>query len=626
MMESWKDDQADEDQYEDSVNGFGGKDAILFMIEVHTSSMVSSSDNEDTPLQKALKCVHSTLRRNILGSPNDPLGVLLVGTENNYEVKDFEHMSLVLPMDTPEKKHIQAIEEMVINPSVLQEKTGSVGQARPGHFSLHEALWQCQSLFNDINGKVNKKKIIFFTAQDHPHEHDKTLERQAKIKANDLHENGIILEVIPMVEHFNFERFYVDVVTKDDTEDSLTLAQENKHQQSLEDLLKMVRRKTHKKRSIGKCYLELGHGVKMAVATYNFVQKATKPTKVRLARDTNEEVKIQRTFIDHKTGAPLLPSDIAKSIEYGGTKVSFTQDEIRSMQKATMHGFYGLRLVAFRPTESFPWGALFVRSSHFLYPDEQSIKGSRNMFAALHQRCLERQVYALCSYKPREASIPSFVALHAQAEETDLAGAQRVSPGFLMYYLAFSDDIRDVPASHPSIEVSENQLEIARKVCKKLKMKFYAHDAFENPSLQAHFKLIESLALLEEDEEDSGIDYTLPPIDRQRSRLGNLSDEFNQSVQPSVELSTKMAANKRPATSNSYYKSQAYKKPRVENTHGGGSINDAEMLKLVKASKVESLKVADLKSFVRTLGKPVSNKVKAELVGTIYDHFSYMNK
>ena len=622
-MDSWKDDQADEDQYDESYNSFGGKDAILFMVDVHTSSMVSSDqDDEDTPLQKALKCVHATLRRNILGSPNDHLGVLLVGTENNHKVKDFQHMSLILPMDTPEKKHIQDIEEMVVNPNALREKTGTIGQAKAGNFALHEALWQCQSLFNDINGKVDKKKIIFFTAQDRPHERpheqDKTLERQARIKANDLHENGIILEVIPMVDNFQFGKFYADVVTKDDTE-------ENKHQQSLEDLLKMVRRKVHKKRSIGKINFELGQGVKMAVATYNFVQRATKPSKLLLARDTNEEVKLQRTFIDNKTGAPILPSDIAKFLEYAKTRVSFTQDEIRGMQKATMDGFYGLRLVAFRPSESFPWGASFVRSSHFLYPDEESIKGSRNMFAALHQRCLQRKVYALCSYKPREASIPSFVALHAQTEEIDATGAQKSPQGFLMYYNPFSDDIRETPDSQPSIEVTGQQMEIAQKVCKKLKMKFFHYDAFENPSLQAHYRLVESLALLEEDEEDDGKDLTLPPIDMQRSRLGSLSDQFNQLVQPSYELSTKMAAVKRPAAASSCYKAQAYKKARTENCYNG-AMDEGQMLQLARTKKVESLKVTELKSFVRTLGKPVNNKVKAELVSTIYDHFSYMNK
>ena len=57
----------------------------------------------------ALKCVHTTLRKKILGSPNDVVGVLLYGTENKFHINDFEHLSLVLPLETPEAKSIQGL-------------------------------------------------------------------------------------------------------------------------------------------------------------------------------------------------------------------------------------------------------------------------------------------------------------------------------------------------------------------------------------------------------------------------------------------------------------------------------------------------------------------------------------
>ena len=57
----------------------------------------------------ALKCVHTTLRKKILGSPNDVVGVLLYGTEKKFRINDFEHLSLVLPVETPEAKSIQGM-------------------------------------------------------------------------------------------------------------------------------------------------------------------------------------------------------------------------------------------------------------------------------------------------------------------------------------------------------------------------------------------------------------------------------------------------------------------------------------------------------------------------------------
>ena len=51
-----------------------------------------------------------SLRRKILGSPNDVVGVLLYGSEKKFGINDFEHLSLILPLDTPEAKSIQNIE------------------------------------------------------------------------------------------------------------------------------------------------------------------------------------------------------------------------------------------------------------------------------------------------------------------------------------------------------------------------------------------------------------------------------------------------------------------------------------------------------------------------------------
>jgi hypothetical protein len=47
-----------------------------------------------------------------------------------------------------------------------------------------------------------------------------------------------------------------------------------------------------------------------------------------------------------------------------------------------MDGFAGLRLLAFRDRSELRWHQ-FVRSCHFIYPDEAAVKGSRNIFTAL---------------------------------------------------------------------------------------------------------------------------------------------------------------------------------------------------------------------------------------------------
>ena len=116
---------------------------------------------------------------------------------------------------------------------------------------------------------------------------------------------------------------------------------------------------------------------------------------MKLTRDTSEEVKTLRQFIDPKTEDPLLLSDISKFMEFGGRKIKFTSDEVRATQKSLLWGSFGLKLICFKQQSQLRWSD-FVRSSNFIYPDETVIKGSRNLFSALLNRCQEKNVIPIC--------------------------------------------------------------------------------------------------------------------------------------------------------------------------------------------------------------------------------------
>jgi len=134
----------------------------------------------------------------------------------------------------------------------------------------------------------------------------------------------------------------------------------------------------------------------------------------------------------------------------------------------------------------------------------------------------------LCSYKARERSAPTFVGLIPQdelKENQDGSGAQIIPPGFSIFYLPFSDDIRTIPDEAKYEIPKEVQVDVATQLARKLKMKGYNVEAFENPVLQAHYRLIEALAL-EKSEVEAEPDCTLPPVERQRKKIGNLANEF----------------------------------------------------------------------------------------------------
>jgi len=85
------------------------------------------------------------------------------------------------------------------------------------------------------------------------------------------------------------------------------------------------------------------------------------------------------------------------------------------------------------------------------------------------------------------------VALIPQEELKFKDGGKQPS-GFHLVYLPFADDLRNVPVGTPLLEPETEQLDAAKGLIKKLRIRYHTA-AFENPDLQAHYSLIESLGL-----------------------------------------------------------------------------------------------------------------------------------
>ena len=89
-------------------------------------------------------------------------------------------------------------------------------------------------------------------------------QRQAAAKAEDLHQNGIAIELMHMMPPdgaFNVNTFYKDMLYPDEDETAIMADAAEK----FDDLLTKVRSKDHKKRAICRLPLTLGPGLKFAV-------------------------------------------------------------------------------------------------------------------------------------------------------------------------------------------------------------------------------------------------------------------------------------------------------------------------------------------------------------------------
>ncbi len=76
---------------------------------------------------------------------------------------------------------------------------------------------------------------------------------------------------------FDVKKFYFDLLPEDDEDGLADLAA-----QKFDDLMSLVKKRVHKKRAVGRIKFNLGGDLQLGVSIYSFVQRAYKPSKVRL--------------------------------------------------------------------------------------------------------------------------------------------------------------------------------------------------------------------------------------------------------------------------------------------------------------------------------------------------------
>jgi len=602
-MYSWAaEDENDEDDV--SEEKYGGKNLTIFLVD-GTKGMAEQLEGDEeglTGIQRALSCAHATIKSKIFHSDKDSVGIISFGhKEEQTEGSDFPNLRQVLPLGRPSGEAILMLEELMdgqTGAALLESKFSAGGES---DVKLHEALWQCQSMFALIPGKVGNKTIILMTNNSNPHGGDNRLDIQARRKAGDLHDTDIFLDVVPVCgegQQFQMNKFYCDLIKLADDSSPMTTT-------SLADLSTMVIKRTTVKRSTGKMHFLVG-GLTIAVSSYNLLGRSTKPPKQKLASDTNEPVNSSRTWAHPITGAPLLPSDMNRFLKYGGKNICFTDDEVKSI-KSLGSDQPPIKLCGFKPISSVK-PSHHVRVSQFLQPLESSVQGSKAVFSALLSRCLARKVMAVCQYKPRTAQGITYVGLVPQEEEIDEAGNQFKPPGFHVIFLPFIDDFRRVSMPMLPQDNPPEAVEAAKEVIKKLRLKQFVPT--ENCSLQNHYQMIEAHAL-RRDTLIKPEDQTLPDVERMVRKLGERSTEFLANVYEDG-YDPEGPPKKKVATESAKVKVEK-KSVKVENVY------EMDMAAMVQAGTVSKLNVDVLKSWLKGKGVSVTGKKKGELVEMIME-------
>ncbi|KAF8340621.1 ku70-like protein [Cantharellus anzutake] len=653
----WLNITEDEDELEDEYILSSTKDTILFCIDASQSmqSPIGSNGAEAVEIGKrgkrerpkshfyqALKCALDIMKRKVVISPNDSLGILFFNTaEKKGEVVMANHY-LYQPVSQLNSEIITRIQDLIYeaadDPEILTKKFQPVGPRI--NVPIGDVFASCNLVLRAGAPKTSVKRIFFITNEDDP----KSLEGPATKRLEDLAAQGIAM--VPFFisteeKPFLITKFYSNVLSiglEDDGASPFTSVCEG-----FEGVINEMRVREMPRRAMWSIPLEIAEGLTIGVKGYGLVTEQRKPqykyvwtqggtTKEVLSRtvytdqDQQTEVKRTKIFYGVKMGdgvdfgleaSPKLAiegeddsetedEDVKPSLKNSRgqgpkpKKVLFTAEEVKEFRTIGLSP--GVKILGYKDKSELQFEDN-VKHAYFLYPDESKYIGSTRTFLALLRTLVAKDKIAIARVVMRRNMSPAFCAILPQEEVIDESGTQKVPPGLNIIQLPFADEIREPPLTQ-CYRGSDDLSDAAAAIIKKMTLKTgYRPEAFPNPSLSLHYAFLEANALATEFDPDAIEDHTLPNYDMIHERVGPLMKAWGDQLE-------------KERNANLMFKSSAAKgKKRVASEATEDGPDETEIRARFEAGELRKLTNPVLKAFLKHKGERVaSNATKDVLV------------
>lgn len=572
------------------------------------------------------------MQQRIISNPHDMIGILLYGTkkskfynedENSRGDLSYPNCYLFTDLDIPSAHEVLELRSLVED----EDKAKDVLVPSEEHVSMANVLFCANQIFTSKAPNFLSRRLFIVTDNDNPHGDNKSLRSAATVRAKDLYDLGVIIELFPIsqVKHeFDTSKFYDDIIYKAspmDPEAPAYLKPDSKTTDAqdgislLNGLLSSINSKSVPRRAqFSNLSLELGPNLKISVSGY-ILFKRQEPARscfVWLGGEKPQIAKGVTTQIADDSARTIEKGEIKKAYKFGGDQVSFTPEEQKGLRD---FGEPVIRIIGFKPLSALPFWAN-IKHPLFIYPSEEDYVGSTRVFSALYQKLLRDKKVALVWYIARKAAAPAVGAMMAGEEKVDENGVQKFPPGMWIVPIPFADDVRQNPEA--TIEVApEPLIDQMRTVIQQLQLPkgVYEPHKYPNPSLQWHYRILQALAL-DEDVPEQPEDKTIPKYRQIDKRAGDYvlswSDELDKQYNIIAANGPKSTLPKRPAKGDAADKAgPPAKKIKAE---GGGSGNhQAEVQKHYQNGTLSKMTVASLKEYLTTQGRSAAGK-KAELV------------
>ncbi|KAK5127902.1 hypothetical protein LTR85_005019 [Meristemomyces frigidus] len=654
-----EEDDDDEEEVADEAGYKTSKDAVLFAIDVSESMLTKPEDSNpkkrDTmlsPTVAALKCAYALMQQRIISNPNDMMGILLFGTEKSkFQAGDAEtgrgglqypHCYLLTDLDVPAAADVKQLRSLVED----DDEAADLLVASKEEVSMANVLFCANQIFTTKAPNFSSRRLFLVTDNDYPHASSRDARNSAAVRAKDLYDLGVTIELFP-ISHpdrgytFDRSKFYNDIVysaTPSDPDAPMPLTVDIKPASStakdgislLQSLLSSVASRSAPRRAlVNNLPFEIGPGLKISVKCFILFkrQEPKRTSYIYLPPDSDKpQIAVgSSTLVADDTARSVEKVEVRRAYKFGGETISFTVEELAKIKH---FGDPVLRIIGFKPMSMLPiWANL--KPLTFCYPSEEEFIGSTRVFSALHQKLLKDKKMALAWYIPRKNATPALAAIIPGAESRSEEGEQQVPPGLWIKPLPFADDIRQAPDIN-LVTAPDPLTDAMRVIVQQLQLPKAIYDPrkYPNPSLQWFYRILQALAL-EEDLPEAAEDKTLPRWKQIHKRAGGyvvgwgevLDEQFREwqrGHEKHIKPTANGAAKRTKAEPASSGGGAGAKKVKAED--GGEGVTDADMRDAYAKDALSKSLVADLKAWLVGKGLKGVGK-KAELVDAVTKYF-----
>ncbi|KAL1842898.1 hypothetical protein VTJ49DRAFT_3915 [Mycothermus thermophilus] len=614
------------------------KDAVLFAIEVSPSMLQRppagekrKKSDDDSPIAAALKCAYQFMQQRIIAQPKDMMGILLFNTEKSKfrdEVRSgtgYPHCYLFSDLDVPAAEDVKRLKSLVEEGEDPDEVL--VPAKEPA--SMANVLFCANQIFTTNAANFGSRRLFIITDNDDPHGGDKTAKSSAAVRAKDLYDLGVVIELFPIAQSgkkFDLAKFYDDVIYRDPAAEAGSLDEVKTSRSSdglslLSSLISNINSKQTPKRAyFSKLNFELAPNFTISVNGYMLLHRQTpaRTCYVWLGGEQAQLAQSETVKLDSATRI-VDKSEVKKAFKFGGDYIYFKPEELATLKNL---GSKVLRLIGFKPRSKLPMCAS-VKKSIFIFPTEESYVGSTRVFSALWQKLLDSDKVGIAWFVARANANPIMVAIvpsrASSGDDNDdgrpSGGTPYLPAGLWLVPLPFADDVREVELSAPH-RPPDSLTDKMHPIVKNLQLPkaMYNPLKYPNPSLQWHYKVLQAMALEEEQPEQEEMeDATIPKYRQIDKRVGGYMAEWKELLAQKARSLMQHRAVKREAEEEADGGAKPLAKRPKPIAPAGGRLNNAQLKAAMEQDTLKKLTVAELREILASKGVSAVGK-KADLL------------